>query len=121
MASRMSSTPRPPVISPCPRLEILGTVIDEMIDAERAHFVVLCGRRSADDRRADMLGDLRCGNSDAATGRMDEHRLAALEPAHDDEQLPGGEIVHRHRRGFHRRHAGGRGNTWFSGTEITSE
>jgi hypothetical protein len=38
-----------------------------MIDAKRAHFGMLCDRRSPDDGRSDMLGDLGCGNADAPT------------------------------------------------------
>jgi hypothetical protein len=66
---------------------------------------MLCGRRSPDDSRADMLGYLSCGNTDAATHRVNEYGLAALEPAHDDAELPGGEIVDRNRGAFPCRHA----------------
>src|SRR3982074_17681 len=86
-----------------PRLEILGAVIDDMRAADLTQLVVLAGRCRADDRRTDMPSDLRRRDPDAAAGRMDEDALAALEAAHDDYELPGGEVVHRQRRGFHRR------------------
>ena len=87
-------------------LEILGAIVDQMIDAERAQFAVLGRRGGADDGRADMLGDLGRGDADAAAGGMNQHGLAAFEAAHDDDELPGGEIVDRDRRGGLRRHAG---------------
>jgi hypothetical protein len=78
----MSSTPRPPCDLPRPRLKVLGPVVDQVIDAERAQFAMLGGRRGADDLRADVLGDLRRGDAAAAACGMNEDSfvLASIRP-----------------------------------------
>src|SRR5208282_3724058 len=53
-----------------PGFKVLRSVIDQVIDAERAQLGVLGRRRGADDARTDMFGDLGGGNADAAAGRM---------------------------------------------------
>src|SRR5579872_5556912 len=58
-----------------PRLEILGAIVDEVVDAESAHLLMLSRRCSADHARPDMLGDLRRGDADTAPDRMDEDGL----------------------------------------------
>ena len=85
-----------------PRFEILGPIVDEMVDAERSEFAVFGGRGRADDARADVLGDLRRCDPDAAADRMDQNRLAFLQSAHHDEELPGGDVVYRDRGGVDR-------------------
>ena len=64
---------------------------------------MLCCGSGSDDVRTDMLCDLRCGNADAAAGRMDKNGLVAFEAAHDHDKLPGGEIIDRYCSGFQRR------------------
>ena len=78
-----------------------------MIDAERAHLGVLGGRCRADDFRAEVPGDLRRGNTDAAADRINQDSLIALQPAHNHDQLPSCEIVDGNRGRFLRRHPGG--------------
>ena len=58
---------------------------------------MLAGAGGAVDRRADVTRDVDRGQSDPSTGVVDQHGLARLERAHDDEQLPRGEIRHRKR------------------------
>ena len=62
-----------------PRFEILGPVVDQMIDPERPHLGVLCGGRRADDAAADMFRDLRCCDPHTAADRMHQNRLAAFQ------------------------------------------
>ena len=101
----MSSTPRPWVISPL--FEILRPIVDQMVDAKRTQFLVLGGGRRPYDLGAEVLSNLGGGHAHAAACRMDQHRLAGLERAHDDNQLPSGEIVDRNRRAFLGGHAFG--------------
>jgi hypothetical protein len=83
---------------PRSRLEILGAIIDKMIDPQGAQLAMLGGGCRADHTGADVLRDLRRRNADAAAGRMNENGLAPLQAAHRHEQLPCREIVHRDRR-----------------------
>src|SRR5262249_25939607 len=53
------------VARPC--LEILGTIVDEMVDAQRAHVVMLAGRCRADHTRPDVFRNLRRGNTNPAS------------------------------------------------------
>ena len=52
------------------------------------------------DRGADVARDVDCGKPDATAGIVNQDRLPGLERAHDDEQLPRGEVVHWDRRGL---------------------
>ena len=72
------------------RLEILRAVVDEVVNAERPEFGVLTGGSRSDHLSAEVLGDLRRGDADAAARRMHENGLVALEAAHDHDKLPGG-------------------------------
>ena len=65
------------------------------------------GGRRPNDFGAEVLSDLDRGHAHATACRMDQHRLAGLERAHDDNQLPSGEIVDRNRRAFLGGHAFG--------------
>src|SRR5262249_14983358 len=47
-------------------LECLGTIVDEVVDAQRAHFVMLAGRCSTDHTRPDEFRDLRRGDANPA-------------------------------------------------------
>ena len=87
-------------------LEVLGPIVDQVIDAERAQFLMLAGGRRSDDRRPEMFGDLGRGDADAAAGGMNEHSLARLQSAHHHNQLPSGQVVHRDRRAFLSGHVG---------------
>ena len=48
------------------RLEIVVAIVDRLVDAERAQLGVFAGRRGSDDPRPNVLGDLGCGDADAA-------------------------------------------------------
>ena len=56
---------------------------------------------------ADVLGELRRGDADTATGRVHEHGLALAKPAHRDDEHVGREVVDGQRRALGRRHAAG--------------
>ena len=101
----MSSTPRPLGDLARARFEILRAVVDEVIDAERPELRVLTGGSRSDHLGAEVLGDLRRGDADAAARRMHENGLVALEAAHDHDKLPGGEVVDGNGGALQGRHA----------------
>jgi hypothetical protein len=49
-------------------LEVLRSVIDEVVRAERAQFGVFGRGRSADNSGTDVFCDLGCSDADAAAG-----------------------------------------------------
>jgi hypothetical protein len=63
------------------------------------------GRRRADNASPDVFRYLRRGNAHTATCRMDKNRLTPLQPAHDDDKLPPGEIIDWDSCSFECRHA----------------
>ena len=71
--------------------------------------------------RAEMLGDLGCGDADAAADRMNENGLVRFQSAHDDDKLPGREIVDRESRQLPSADMpAGRSNTCAKGAQIVS-
>src|ERR1700722_20377101 len=87
--------------------EVFGPIVDQVVDAKRAQFLMLGGGRRPNDLGADMLSDLGRGDTNPAARRMDQHRFAGLEAAHNNDELPGGEIVDRNRGAFRGGHAFG--------------
>ena len=104
-ASRMSSNSPSASDLSRPRFKVLGSVVNQVIDAECAQFAVLGGRRSSDDLRADVLGDLGRSYANGAACGMNEDCFVWLQSAHDDHKLPGGEVVYRDRRALLSGHA----------------
>ena len=88
-----------------PRFKILRAVVDEVIDPQGPHLGVLCRGRRSDHAAAEMLGNLRGGDADTASDRMDQNRLVGFQRTHHDEKLPSREIVDRDCSGFERGHA----------------
>ena len=66
---------------------------------------MLCRGRRSDHAAAEMLGNLRGGDADTASDRMDQNCLVGFQRTHHDEKLPSREIVDRDRSGFERGHA----------------
>ena len=65
--------------------EVLGAVVDRMVDSLLADRVVLRGRGGTEDLGAEAPGDLRCGDPDPAGRSVDQDPLALLQPCHHDQ------------------------------------
>jgi hypothetical protein len=88
-------------------LEVLAPLVYQMIDPEGFQLVMFCSRGHSNNSSANMQGDLRRRYADATAGRVNEHRLPVLKAAHDDDQLPGGEVIYQQRCPLIGRHVGG--------------
>ena len=92
------------------RLEVLGVVVDAVRDARLLQAGVLGRAGRADDLGAAPAAQLERRLAHAARGRVHQHALAAAHVAQVDEHDPGGEVVHRDRRGLLEREPLGHGD-----------
>ena len=75
---------------------VLRPIVDGFVQATRLQEGMLAAPRRSVDRGADVARDVDRGKSNAAAGIVNQHCLIVLQRAHDHEQLPRSEVVHRY-------------------------
>src|ERR1700727_2441702 len=55
--------------------EVFGPIVDQVVDAKRAQFLVLGDGRCPNDLGAEVLSDLGRGDTNPAARGMDQHRF----------------------------------------------
>ena len=73
---------------------VLRAVVDGFVQAALPQEDVLAAACRSVDRGADVTRNVDCGKPDTTAGVVNQDRLPGAERAHDDEQLPRGEVVH---------------------------
>ena len=92
MMSSTRSTPRPSVSSHGARDEVLGSVVDARIGAQRdAPPNLLEAPRGDENPAAALPCQLNCRSADTASAAVDEHGLAVLQPAPREEGIVSGD------------------------------